>query len=31
VERGGTEWIALAQYRDRWQSVVNPVMNLHVS
>jgi hypothetical protein len=27
---GGVEWIYLAQGRDRWQAVVNAVMNLQV-
>jgi hypothetical protein len=27
---GGVEWIHLAQDRDRWQAVVNAVMNLWV-
>jgi hypothetical protein len=27
---GGMEWIGLAQYRDRWQALVNVVMNLLV-
>ena len=27
---GGTDWIDLAQDRDRWQAVVNTVMNLRV-
>jgi hypothetical protein len=26
----GTDWIDLAQERDRWQAVVNAVMNLRV-
>jgi hypothetical protein len=25
---GGTDWIDLAQDRDRWQALVNAVMNL---
>jgi hypothetical protein len=28
--RGGIVWIALAQDRDRWQALVNVVMNLPV-
>ena len=27
---GGMDWIDLAQYRDRWQALVNVVMNLLV-
>ena len=27
---GGTDWIELAQDRDRWPSLVNAVMNLRV-
>jgi hypothetical protein len=27
---GGMDWIDLAQDRDRWQAVVNVVMNLRV-
>jgi len=27
---GGTEWIELAQDRDRWRELVNAVMNLGV-
>jgi hypothetical protein len=27
---GGVEWIHLAQDRDRWQALVNAVMNLQV-
>ena len=27
---GGIEWIELAQVRDRWQALINAVMNLHV-
>jgi len=30
VGRGGLDWIALAQDRDRWQLLVNAVMNLRV-
>jgi len=26
----GMDWIELAQHRDRWQALVNPVMNLRV-
>jgi hypothetical protein len=27
---GGMDWIDLAKYRDRWQDLVNAVMNLQV-
>ena len=27
---GGINWVSLAQDRDRWQAVVNVVMNLRV-
>jgi hypothetical protein len=27
---GGMDWFGLAQYRDRWRSLVNAVMNLRV-
>ena len=27
---GGMKWIELAQYRDRWQALMNGVMNLRV-
>jgi hypothetical protein len=27
---GGTDWVDLAQNRDRWQALVNAVMNLQV-
>jgi hypothetical protein len=27
---GGVEWIHLAQVRDRWQTVVNAVMNFQI-
>jgi len=27
---GGIDWIELAQNRDRWQALVNAVMNLRV-
>jgi hypothetical protein len=27
---GGVEWIHLAQDKDRWQALVNTVMNLQV-
>jgi hypothetical protein len=31
VEWGGTDWIYLAQVRERWRARVNAVMNLRVS
>jgi hypothetical protein len=27
---GGVHWIGLAQNRDKWRALVNPVMNLWV-
>jgi hypothetical protein len=27
---GGTDWIGLAQHRDRWRVLVNAVMNLRI-
>ena len=30
VRRGGTDWIDLAQDRDRWWALANAVMNLRV-
>jgi hypothetical protein len=31
VECEGMEWIELAHYRDRWQALLNAVMNLRVA
>jgi hypothetical protein len=31
VGSGGTDWIDLAQDRDRWRTLVNVVMNLQVA
>ena len=31
VRCGGMEWIELAQDRDRWQALLNAIMNLWVS
>jgi hypothetical protein len=31
VEWGGIDWTDLAEDRDRWQALVNAVMNLWVS
>jgi hypothetical protein len=30
IRWGGMDWIALAQDRDQWRTVVNTVMNLRV-
>jgi hypothetical protein len=30
VERGGMDWIDMAQDMDRWRAVVSAVMNLRV-
>jgi hypothetical protein len=30
VEWGDVDWIALAQYRNRWRALVNSVLNLRV-
>jgi hypothetical protein len=30
VEWGGMNWICLAEYRDKWRTLVNVVMNLQV-
>jgi len=30
VKWSGTDWIAVAQHRDRWRALVNEVMNLWV-
>jgi hypothetical protein len=30
VECGGLDWIELAQDRERWQALVNMIMNLRV-
>jgi hypothetical protein len=30
IEFEGIDWIGLAQDRDRWRALVNPVLNLRV-
>jgi hypothetical protein len=30
IERSGTDWIDVAQDRDKWRALVNMVMNLQV-
>jgi hypothetical protein len=30
LDWGGTDWIDLAQVRDKWRALVNAVMNLQV-
>jgi len=30
VRCGGTDWIKLAQHRDRWRALVNAIMKLRV-
>jgi hypothetical protein len=30
ISWGGVDWICLAQDRDKWRALVNPVMNLRV-
>ena len=31
LQEGGIDWIKLAQDRDKWQALVNAVMNLQIS
>jgi hypothetical protein len=30
IDRGGVDWIGLAQDRDKWRALANAVMNLRV-
>jgi hypothetical protein len=31
IDRGGVDWIGLAQDRDKWRALVNAIMNLRGS